>query len=69
MIDHGLALTRPTTPSAPRLLIFVNPNSGPGVAVKNFNTRIRAFLGEANISYDLVITKHLGECRKIIEDT
>lgn len=52
---------------SPRLLIFVNPNSGPGAAVKSFNTRVRSFLGEANISYDLVVTDHVGHCQEVVQ--
>lgn len=54
--------------SSPKLLIFVNPNSGPGFAVKNFNRRVRPLLGEANISYDLVVTSHRFQCQKMIEE-
>lgn len=52
----------------PRLLIFVNPNSGQGAAVKNFNTKIRPLLGEANIAYDLVVTSHPNQCKQMVED-
>lgn len=61
--------TDPITIDSQRLLIFVNPNSGPGVALKTFNTRIRSFLGEANISYDLIVTSHVGHCQKIVQDS
>lgn len=54
---------------AHKLLIFVNPNSGPGVALKTFNTRVRSFLGEANISYDLIVTSQPGHCQKVIQET
>lgn len=36
--------------------------------MKNFNTRVRSFLGEANISYDLVVTNHVGHCQKVVEE-
>lgn len=61
--------THSNTGESQRLLIFVNPNSGQGVAVKAFNTRIRSFLGEANISYDLIVTSEVGHCQKIIQDS
>lgn len=68
-ILHPLQSTmRPNQLDSPRLLIFVNPRSGPGGALKNFNTRIRSFLGEANISYDLVVTDHVGHCQKVVEE-
>lgn len=51
-----------------RLLVFVNPNSGPGAALKIFNTRVRSFLGEANISYDLVVTEYPGHCQKVVKE-
>jgi len=64
-----MSATTPNTSESRRLLIFVNPNSGPGVALKTFNTRIRSFLGEANISYDLIVTTHVGHCQKIVQDS
>lgn len=51
-----------------RLLVFVNPNSGPGAALKIFNTRVRSFLGEANISYDLIVTEYPGHCQKVVKE-
>jgi diacylglycerol kinase family enzyme len=60
---------RPTHSDAasPKLLIFVNPNSGSGTAVKTFKYRIRSFLGEADIFYDLVVTEYPGHCYKYIQ--
>lgn len=52
---------------SPRVLVFVNPNSGTGTAVKAFNSRVRSFLGEANISYDLVVTTHTGHCKTVVK--
>jgi len=71
IVDHGLVMDREPpekNASSPKLLIFVNPNSGPGFAVKNFNRRVRPLLGEANISYDLVVTSHRFQCQKMIEE-
>ncbi len=70
--NEALHYTISTTPNAAeprRLLIFVNPNSGPGVALKSFNTRVRSFLGEANISYDLIVTENVGHCQKIVQES
>ncbi|XP_046644308.1 sphingosine kinase 2-like isoform X2 [Daphnia pulicaria] len=64
-----MSVTTPNIAESRRLLVFVNPNSGPGVALKTFNTRIRSFLGEANISYDLIVTTHVGHCQQIIQDS
>lgn len=50
-------------------MIFVNPNSGTGIAVKTFNSKVRSFFGEANILFDLFITTHPGHCKSIIEGT
>jgi len=55
--------------TSPKLLVFVNPNSGTGIAVKTFNSKVRYFFGEAKISFELVVTTHPGHCRQIIEET
>ena len=64
-----MSLIRPTHSDAvsPKLLIFVNPNSGSGTAVETFKYRIRSFLGEADIFYDLVVTEYPGHCYKYIQ--
>ena len=53
----------------PKLLVFVNPNSGTGIAVKTFKSKIRSFFGEAKISFELIVTTHPGHCKKIVEET
>ena len=52
----------------PKLLVFVNPKSGMGSGVKTFHTRVRSFLGEADIDYELITTEYSGHCRKVIEE-
>ena len=61
-------ITETNTVVVPKLLIFVNPNSGKGSAVKTFNSRIRLFLGEADISYELIVTNSSGHCKQFIMD-
>ena len=37
--------------------------------MKSFNTRVRSFLGEANISYDLIVTEYVGHCQKVVQES
>ncbi|KAK6632643.1 hypothetical protein RUM43_013411 [Polyplax serrata] len=49
-----------------RLLILLNPKAGPGRAKEMFQTKIAPILTEAEISYDLYITKHPNYARDFV---
>nr|CAG4640682.1 EOG090X02BU [Eulimnadia texana] len=53
-------LEAPVQLKTPKLLIFVNPKSGTGSAVKTFKERLAELFNQAGISYDLVVTKAPG---------
>ena len=52
----------------PKLLIFVNPKSGKGNAVKTFNSKIRSLFEEAEISFDLIVTNSSDHCKQVIQE-
>ena len=65
----SVAETEASNYIVPKLLIFVNPKSGSGTAVTTFNSKIRLFLAEAHISYELIITEFPGHCKKVVQET
>jgi sphingosine kinase len=51
-----------------KLLILVNPASGPGKAKEIFSQRVRPVLAEASVAYDLVVTERRNHGRDITSD-
>lgn len=49
-----------------RLLILLNPKSGPGKARELFHQQILPVLNEAEIPYDLYVTKHANYARDFV---
>lgn len=52
----------------PKLLIFINPKSGKGNAVKTFESKISSLLQESEISYDLIVTTSSEHCKQVIQE-
>lgn len=52
----------------PKLLIFVNPKSGRGKAVKTFESKVGPLFKEAEISFDLIITTSSEHCKQVIQE-
>lgn len=52
----------------PKLLIFVNPKSGRGKAVKTFESKVCPLFKEAEISFDLIITTSSEHCKQVIQE-
>ena len=52
-------------PSVPRILVIVNPKSGAGRARESFQTRVAPVLAEAELPYELHVTRHPGDARHI----
>ena len=61
MVSHKILDSKP-------LLIFINPNSGPGKSPSLFNSRIVPRLEEHDISYHAVITHSKGEAYHIVKN-
>ncbi|KAG1669286.1 Sphingosine kinase 2 [Nymphon striatum] len=52
---------------ARKLLILVNPNSGPKKAKEIFNGRVKPILSESGINYDLIITERANHARDLVK--
>lgn len=49
------------------LLIFINPKSGPGIALKIFEERVKPMLSETEVEYDLCVTNHANHAFEIVQ--
>ncbi|KAG8274128.1 Sphingosine kinase 1 [Homalodisca vitripennis] len=49
-----------------KVLIILNPKSGPGKARDVFQTRVVPVLTEADVNYDLHVTRHADDARTLI---
>lgn len=49
-----------------QLLILLNPKSGPGRAREYFQTRVAPIFCEAEVGYDLYVTKHANYARDFV---
>ncbi|KAH9505212.1 Sphingosine kinase 2 [Bulinus truncatus] len=55
-------------PSRGKLLILINPHSGPGKAYTIFKSEIVPMLYEANIPYTAIITDHAGHASELMKE-
>ncbi|XP_069124226.1 sphingosine kinase 1-like isoform X2 [Argopecten irradians] len=55
-----------TLPESKRLLILINPHSGPGKAQQIFEKEVVPMLNEANADYEVKITEHAGHATEIM---
>ncbi|XP_060076120.1 sphingosine kinase 1-like [Ylistrum balloti] len=55
-----------TLPESKRLLILINPHSGPGKAQQIFEKEVAPMLNEANADYEVKITEHAGHATEIM---
>ncbi|OWF53322.1 sphingosine kinase 1-like isoform X2 [Mizuhopecten yessoensis] len=55
-----------TLPESKRLLILINPHSGPGKAQQIFEKEVAPMLNEANTDYEVKITEHAGHATEIM---
>ncbi|XP_046352905.2 sphingosine kinase 2-like [Haliotis rufescens] len=54
-------------PPAPgRLLVLINPHSGPGKALQIFNNEVKPMLEEAEIPYKMQVTEYAGHARDLL---
>ncbi|CAH1794281.1 unnamed protein product [Owenia fusiformis] len=56
-----------TEPIARRMLVLVNPFSGPGKALKIFQERVIPVFAEADIHFRMVITEYAGHARAMMK--
>ncbi|XP_067672040.1 sphingosine kinase 1-like [Haliotis asinina] len=55
-------------PPAPgRLLILINPHSGPGKALQIFSNEVKPMLEEAEIPYKMQVTEYAGHARDLLQ--
>ncbi|CAL4121314.1 unnamed protein product, partial [Meganyctiphanes norvegica] len=50
-----------------KLLILINPNSGPGKAEQIYNKQVAPVLGEAEIPHQVVVTKRANHAKDIVK--
>ncbi|XP_019628153.1 PREDICTED: sphingosine kinase 2-like [Branchiostoma belcheri] len=55
-------------PPSPRLLILINPFGGQGKAQQIFRERVVSMLGEADISFNMVVTERSGHAHDLMRD-
>jgi hypothetical protein len=67
---HLLAHLNPSSPQRSRrkVLVLINPHSGPGRALEIHETRVAPILEEANCDIELMITRELGTFFVISKD-
>ncbi|CAG4946790.1 unnamed protein product [Parnassius apollo] len=64
--NQPITYVAPQTQSDKKLLILLNPKSGPGKARELFQTKVAPLLQEAEIPYDLHITKYAQYAREFV---
>ncbi|KAB7505829.1 Sphingosine kinase 2 [Armadillidium nasatum] len=71
LIYFAMYLTRGSSPALfkvkKNLLIFINPKSGPGIALKIFEERVKPMLSETEVEYDLCVTNHANHAFEIVQ--
>ncbi|XP_076056458.1 sphingosine kinase 1-like isoform X2 [Oratosquilla oratoria] len=50
-----------------KLLVFINPNSGPGRAHKIFEEQVKPILEEAEVAYDAVVTERANHAMDLLQ--
>ncbi|XP_028158062.1 sphingosine kinase 2-like [Ostrinia furnacalis] len=62
----GLSITSVPPPNDKKLLILLNPKSGSGKARELFQTKVAPLLQEAEVPYDLHVTKYAQYAREFV---
>lgn len=66
--DHYKSIIPITEPKVRRLLVFINPASGPGKANTIFKDNVAPLLAESSIDFKPIITKNSGDAKNYVKN-
>lgn len=58
---------KPQTDRSKKLLLFVNPKSGPGKALQIYKKQVASVFGEAEIAHEVVVTERANHALDMVK--
>lgn len=60
--------TKPQVDRSKKLLLLINPNSGPGRALQIYRKQVSPILAEAEVSHEVIVTERANHATEIVRD-